>query len=448
MFDRLIDFVRRDRGYVDRFFDYANQFGLKVIRLWAFNYGMPYAWGKYDESQFQGLDYIVDSAGRHNIKLVLALGNIWKAYRSPEDFMSMAGVDPAGKTLLDFYNSSQVLHLYRDHVSTIVWRTNVFNGRRYRDDDAIMMWDAINEPRCPGCMDAAAQAAQQGFLGAVARQVRDNAPNQLVALGTEGYFLNSYESYNPGAGARCEGEDWTTLSRLDSIDATVVHVYERQMESVPPKWSMCDFDCFCNYMIQYLNIHQRIAADMGKPLIMEEYGLVLPHYTVKQRVLLFQLVADNLAWMRKTHGPMMGVMFWNAAIGDVWDDGYNVYLDAPIDQPKPSPPIATTAPTPPASSSSLPTPSTAQSEAEPTQSEPSPTQGEPERAPIIQNTETLTDFLRGPQRAACAEEAAGWWLPVWTTDWAQTVDMDALRERCRDLTVLQVLLNTKELLYA
>jgi mannan endo-1,4-beta-mannosidase len=39
-------------------------------------------------------------------------------------------------------------------------------------------------------------------------------------------------------------------------------------------------------------------------------------------VLLFQLVADNLHWMKTTGGPMAGAMFWNAAVGNVWDDGY------------------------------------------------------------------------------------------------------------------------------
>ncbi len=48
----------------------------------------------YSETEFQGLDYIIDSAGRHNIKLILALGNTWAAYRSPQDFMRMAGVNP------------------------------------------------------------------------------------------------------------------------------------------------------------------------------------------------------------------------------------------------------------------------------------------------------------------------------------------------------------------
>ncbi|GFR39986.1 hypothetical protein Agub_g519 [Astrephomene gubernaculifera] len=435
----LIDFVQRDKGTVDKFFDYCNQFGLKVIRLWAFNHRMPYAWGKYDETQFQGLDYIVDSAGRHNVKLILALGNTWAAYRSPQDFMSMAGINPAGKDLLDFYRSSNVRHFYRDHISAIVWRTNTFNGRRYRDDDAIMMFDAMNEPRCPGCVDTASQGVVHSFLQEMSAHLRANAPNQLVALGTEGYFLNSYESSNPGAGARCEGEDWAALGKMDTIDVTVVHAYERQLESVPPKWTKCDFNCFCNYLVQYLGTHQRLSSDFGKPLILEEFGLILPEYTIEQRVLLFRLVADNMQWMKQTGGPMVGAMFWNAAIGNVWDDGYNVYLDGPVAKPKPTP-TPTSAPVttkPSSGSGSTPTPTSAPA-----------TTSEPARAPIVANTETLTDFLRGPQRAACAEAAARWWLPSWTAAWAQTVDMTAMTTRCKDMTVLRVLLDTKQYIYS
>ncbi len=52
---------------------------------------------------------------------------------------------PAGKDLLDFYGSPDVRHFFRDHISAIVWRTNTFNGKRYRDDDAIAVWDVFNE---------------------------------------------------------------------------------------------------------------------------------------------------------------------------------------------------------------------------------------------------------------------------------------------------------------
>ncbi len=74
--------------------------GIKVIRTWAFNSRMPSSWGQYDEGQFQGLDLIISLARKHGLKLVLALGNFWEAYRSPEDWMIMAGVDPGNIELL------------------------------------------------------------------------------------------------------------------------------------------------------------------------------------------------------------------------------------------------------------------------------------------------------------------------------------------------------------
>jgi len=55
--------------------------GLKVGRTWAFNTGLPKAAGVYDETQFKGLDYVVAAAARYNIRLVLAIGNLWSTYK-------------------------------------------------------------------------------------------------------------------------------------------------------------------------------------------------------------------------------------------------------------------------------------------------------------------------------------------------------------------------------
>lgn len=35
----------------------------------------------------QALDYVIYAAGRAGIKLILALGNLWPAYKGPEDFL-------------------------------------------------------------------------------------------------------------------------------------------------------------------------------------------------------------------------------------------------------------------------------------------------------------------------------------------------------------------------
>lgn len=92
------------------------------------------------------------------------------------------------------------------------------------------------QPRCPGCVDSGSQSVVKGFISEMAAHLRANAPSQLVAAGTEGYFLNSYEGWNTGAGARCEGEDWVALNQDRNLDVTVAHVYDRQVRGA---WGQC-----------------------------------------------------------------------------------------------------------------------------------------------------------------------------------------------------------------
>jgi hypothetical protein len=61
---------------------------------------------------------------------------------------------------------------------------------------------------------------------------------------------------------------------------------------------------------------------------MEEFNLIMPDFTPAQRTVLFRVVLDYLQWQQSVGGSFAGAMFWNAAIGsDVWDDGYNIYLE-------------------------------------------------------------------------------------------------------------------------
>jgi mannan endo-1,4-beta-mannosidase len=72
----------------------------------------------------------------------------------------------------------------------MVTRVNSYTGVKYSDDATIMMWDVLNEPRCPGCSGGDERADQQGWLSRMADHVKGQAPNQLVATGTEGYFTD------------------------------------------------------------------------------------------------------------------------------------------------------------------------------------------------------------------------------------------------------------------
>lgn len=83
--------------------------------------------------------------------------------------------------------SGAVNRLYKAHIATLTHRVNTLTNVRYRDDPAIMGWDVLNEPRCPGCGEAG-EAAHDAWLADMSSALKASAPNQLVLSGTEGFF--------------------------------------------------------------------------------------------------------------------------------------------------------------------------------------------------------------------------------------------------------------------
>jgi hypothetical protein len=56
---------------------HLQRIGLKVLRVWGFNDAFPYAPGKYNDKQGQGLDYVIAGAAQRGLRVELALANFW-----------------------------------------------------------------------------------------------------------------------------------------------------------------------------------------------------------------------------------------------------------------------------------------------------------------------------------------------------------------------------------
>jgi mannan endo-1,4-beta-mannosidase len=70
---------------------------------------------------------------RFNIRLVLALGNLWPAYFGPERWLSYAhATHQTHADIYDFYSDAKARALYKQHISAIVNRVNTFTGVAYR----------------------------------------------------------------------------------------------------------------------------------------------------------------------------------------------------------------------------------------------------------------------------------------------------------------------------
>lgn len=58
---------------------------------------MPKDFDRYDARQIAGMDYVIWAAKRRGLMLTLTMGNLWNAYRGPEDFLLWA-TGSIGKT--------------------------------------------------------------------------------------------------------------------------------------------------------------------------------------------------------------------------------------------------------------------------------------------------------------------------------------------------------------
>ena len=138
--------------------------GANVVRVWAFQDRLPSAPGSYNESQFRGVDYVVAAAARRGLKLVVSLGNFWKAGLGPEKWLGFVG---EGGDVASFYRcvclsvcwgfvcvvcatnkqhkkttcrSAAVRAAYKQHLVTMVSRVNSLTGVAYKDDSTILGW--------------------------------------------------------------------------------------------------------------------------------------------------------------------------------------------------------------------------------------------------------------------------------------------------------------------
>ncbi|KAG2423219.1 hypothetical protein HXX76_015476 [Chlamydomonas incerta] len=339
--------------------------------------GLPLVW---DEAEFVGLDWVVAAAEAAGLRLVLALGNLWPAYVGPERFLRAAQLlrppgggsaggappDPAAATaglsarslvaadaaalqwagsydIADFYCHPGARRLYAEHIRRVTGRVNTFTGRRYSDTPAIMMWDVMNEPRCPGC--SSAQLSCYGeWMALMADTAAAAAPRQLRAMGTEGFFADADHSqlatavgvgqplaaHNPGVGSVCEGEDWVAASQLPGIDVAILHTYWRQTEGVPAcGWSRMTWWQYLPWYLHYTALHVRLAGQLGRPLVQEEFNIISKRFSPQQRAQLFAAALWQLVSSAEEGGPFAGAMWWGAAVvGGGWDDGYTAFLDA------------------------------------------------------------------------------------------------------------------------
>ena len=97
--------------------------------------------GKFNEAALKQLDYVVYSAGKHHVRLILLFVDPWGYYTGGiEQYKKWRGGG-------DFFRDPALIADYKLYITTLIHRKNTFNGVMYRDDPSILAWQPGNEMR-------------------------------------------------------------------------------------------------------------------------------------------------------------------------------------------------------------------------------------------------------------------------------------------------------------
>ncbi len=264
-----------------------------------------------DETLWQGLDFLLAEMAKRDMKAVLYLNNFWQWSGGMSQYVAWFN----GKPVVDpdvtgnwngfmdnsasFYADAQANDAFRFAVGQLVSRKNSVNGRAYNDDPTIMSWQLANEPRPgsdPGLTPATA-AAFVAWIEDIAVLLKKLAPKQLVSTGNEGWMGT--------AGSR---DLYVQAHASKSIDYLTYHMWAPNWGWFDPKKPAETYDGAWTKMKDYLDWHIDTANKMGKPIVLEEFG-------INRDGGEFRPAAPTI-YRDRFYGAIFGLLARRAAAGD------------------------------------------------------------------------------------------------------------------------------------
>jgi mannan endo-1,4-beta-mannosidase len=313
-----VDGPSGDRPRLLRELDRLKDLGLTNLRVMASSEGPntePYRMvpalmispGEYDGSVLDGLDFLLAEMGKRGQRAVMVLNNFWQLSGGMAQYVSWREKTPIpypgdyGKFIAysaRFYGYPECQTWFRDHIAMIVGRTNPYTGLKYRDDPAVFSWELGNEPR----------RYPQSWIDETSAYIHSLDPNHMVTTGSE------------GAPPEEKGQDFVRTHSSPGIDYATIHIWPQNWGWYDPKRPATYKATAEPLAIAYFEKLAGETKAMGKPLVLEEFGLARdwatkhdildPASTTTNRDLyyaaLYKLVEDSIA----AGGPAMGDNFW------------------------------------------------------------------------------------------------------------------------------------------
>ncbi|HBL16707.1 MAG: hypothetical protein A2X36_13905 [Elusimicrobia bacterium GWA2_69_24] len=341
-----------DRARLLRELDRLSALGVKNLRIvaasegpdtepWRMAPALQKKPGVYDKELLDGLDFLLAEMGQRDMRAVVVLNDFWHwsggmaQYVSWSQGLPIPYPPPAAGGDWDvfqrfaarFYSDPKAMKRFRKLVKRVVTRKNGYTRRRYRDDPTIMAWQLANEPRGTGD-----PAGLQKWIDETARYIKSLDPVHLVTTGCEG------ETPGPAAA----GLDFLKNHAGPDIDYATMHIWVQNWGWYDPALGEDAFEEGVRKMSAYFSDHEAKARRLGKPLVLEEFGLARdvgsfePAAEATTRNRYFVLVFQKVAAAAAVGSPVAGVNFWAwsgegrpVQPGGVWKPGQPFTGDPP-----------------------------------------------------------------------------------------------------------------------
>ncbi|KAK9817067.1 hypothetical protein WJX72_009014 [[Myrmecia] bisecta] len=277
----LIDTCKFTNDQIRQAFQIHAKNGVRVVRIFAFinGFGQPggASWkcrpiqpyiGRYDEYALKRVDLLLAEAGKNGIKLVLALSNFnadlggWQWYVD-----NILG----GGDMEWFLTNALVKQAYKNYLTMLIWRTNTITGIQYRSDPTILAWECANEPHTSDNYEKSRGWTPghlvYNWLSEMSAFIRSQDPNHLIATGEEGYRTEGPTDccHNSWINSGLKGGDFLKNCGLHNISFCTIHAYTDSWGIAASEASWLN----ANIIVD----RAKIAHGLGKPIVLEEYGM-------------------------------------------------------------------------------------------------------------------------------------------------------------------------------
>ena len=260
------------------------------------------------ENAVAGLDRAVRRAADRNLKVIMVLENSWNLLEADggssgaDAFIQASALRPGGPgpawVKQDFYRNGVVMDLYQEYVKLVV--------QRYWEEPAVMSWELLNEARCEDCPDT----VLKGWVDSMAAFIKRLDGNHLVTTGIEGFYSaqgnpGRADAVNPGGWAGQLGQDFVALHSSPDVDFAVVHLWSDNW-GIPVEERL-------NFVKRWVESHTIDARTLGKPLLLEEFGLNLvepPRDVLRRDAFFAEVYAVVQRVAAKADSALQGSLFW------------------------------------------------------------------------------------------------------------------------------------------